>query len=435
MHRDSVEQWADAPETNSLDRLAKLSTTSSEIVELGLRARIAKLEEQALQFQTAMDTLALGVCLFDGEGRLIVSNRRYAEIYGLAPEQVRPGATLREIVELRFAAGTCATSADDYLSLCVSNSLRKDPTTWTAELGDGRTISSHLWPLAGGGWVSTHEDVTDRKAARATAKKLQSLQALIDRLPDNLWVKDVNSRFVIANQVTASRMGYARSAELIGKTDLELLSPEIANKFYADEQKIVRSGQSMIDMEECVFGASRDKTWISTTKVPLYNDRHEIYGLAGVSRDITERKLADVLRDGQAELLEMIAMGAALEDVLEHLLHLVESQLKGIIGSVMLLDADGVRLRHGAAPSLPEAYVKAIDGVRIGPKVGSCGTAAYLREAVFVSDVMSDPLWADFKDMTAAAWASFMLVDADPDASRRGSRHIRNVFEGSARTD
>ena len=109
--------------------------------------------------------------------------------------------------------------------------------------------------MAGGGWVSTHEDVTDRKASRAAAKKRQSLQALIDRLPDNLWVKDVNSRFVIANQITASRMGYAGPAELIGKTDLELLSPEIAKKFYADEQKIVRSGQPMIDMEECVFGA------------------------------------------------------------------------------------------------------------------------------------------------------------------------------------
>jgi diguanylate cyclase (GGDEF)-like protein/PAS domain S-box-containing protein len=402
MRRNSVERWAEAPETNSLATLAKLATTSSEVMELGLRARIAKLEEQALQYQVAMDAIALGVCLFDDEGRLIVSNRRYAEIYGVAPEQVLPGATLREIVELRVAAGTCATSVDDYLSFCASNTLRKDPTTWTAELGDGRTISAHHWPMAGGGWVSTHEDVTGRKASHAAAKELQSLQALIDRLPDNLWVKDVNSRFVIANQVTASRMGFARPADLIGKTDLELLSPEIANKFYADEQEIVRSGQPMIDMEECVFGASRDETWISTTKVPLYNDRHEIYGVAGVSRDITERRLADTLLEGQAQILEMIALSAALEDVLEHLVNLIESQFKGIVGSVLLLDKDGAHLRHGAAPSLPEAYVKAIDGVRIGPKVGSCGTAAYRREAVYVGDIMSDPLWTDFKDLAAA---------------------------------
>ena len=80
----------------------------------------------------------------------------------------------------------------------------------------------------------------------------------------------------------------------------------------------------------------------------------------------------------------------------------MSSQFKGIIGSVLLLDEDSARLRHGAAPSLPEAYVKAIDGVRIGPRVGSCGTAAYRREAVFVGDIMSDPLWTDFKDLAAA---------------------------------
>ena len=90
MHRDLVEQWADAPETNSLATLAELATTSSEGVEFGPRARIAKLEEQALWYQAAMDAIALGVCLFDADARLIVSNRRYAEIYGLRPSRSVP---------------------------------------------------------------------------------------------------------------------------------------------------------------------------------------------------------------------------------------------------------------------------------------------------------------------------------------------------------
>ena len=138
-----------------------------------------------------------------------------------------------------------------------------------------------------------------------------------------------------------------------------------------------------------------------STKVPVRNDRDEIFGLVGIARDITDRKLADALRDGQAQILEMIAMSAPLEEVLEHLVLLVESQLTGIFGSVLLLDETGDRLRHGAAPSLPEAYVKAIDGVRIGPKAGSCGTAAYRRKAVIVADIMTDPLWEDFRDLAA----------------------------------
>jgi diguanylate cyclase (GGDEF)-like protein len=184
---------------------------------------------------------------------------------------------------------------------------------------------------------------------------------------------------------------------LIGKTDLDLLPSEIAQKFYADEQKVIRSEKSITDIEEYVFDTSGGKTWILTTKVPLRNDHNEVFGVAGISRDITERKLADALRDGQAQILEMIAMSAPLDKVLEHLVLLVESQFKGIVGSVLLLDETGTRLRSGAAPNLPASYAKAIDGMCIGPKAGSSGTAAYRREAVVVADVMIDPLWQDYK--------------------------------------
>ena len=139
-----------------------------------------------------------------------------------------------------------------------------------------------------------------------------------------------------------------------------------------------------------------------TTKVPLRNDRDEIFGVAGISRDITERKLADALRDGQAQILQMIAMNAPLEDVLDRLVRLVESQLTGIFGSILLVDEDGTRLRLAAAPSLPEAYVKAIDGAPIGPNVGPSGAAAYRREPVIVADILTDPLLADYKDVAAA---------------------------------
>ena len=265
-----------------------------------------------------------------------MSNRRYAEIYRLAPEQIRLGATLREIIELRVAAGTyAAAKANDYLSFCTANNVGKQELIWTAELQDGRTIQMRHQPMPGGGWVGTHEDITELKAERHAANERLSLQALIDKLPDNLWVKDINSRFVIANQVTADRIGVASPQDLIGKTDLELLPRHIAQKFYDDEQQIVRTGQPMADMEEIAWGI---KQAISTTKVPLRNDRNEIFGVAGVSRDITERKRADALRDGQAKILEMIAMSDPLDNILDHLVLLVESQFNGIVASVLLLD-------------------------------------------------------------------------------------------------
>ena len=129
------------------------------------------------------------------------------------------------------------------------------------------------------GLVGISRDITELKATRTVANERVTLQALIDFLPDKLWVKDVNSRFVICNKVTASRMSYQVPDDLIGKSDLELLSPDIAEKLFSDEQTIVRTGRPMMDMEECVFGASGEKTWILTTKVPLRNDQNEIFAV------------------------------------------------------------------------------------------------------------------------------------------------------------
>ena len=122
-----------------------------------------------------------------------------------------------------------------------------------------------------------------------------------------------------------------------------------------------------MDVEE--YRASGKKTWIPTTKVPLRDDQNEIVGVIGISRDITRRKLADAMRDGQAQILEMIATSAPLEHVLEASRSISSnSQLTGACGAVLLYDDDGPRLRRGEAPSLAEAYTKAIDGVHVGRK-------------------------------------------------------------------
>ena len=223
MHAIPVTPAEKNADVDSLGTLKRLATESLEVILNDRDATIAQLQEQAQRYQAAFDAIAQGICSFDGEDRLILSNRRFAEIYRLAPEQIRPGATLREIVELRIAAGTWATAADDYLSFCASNHFGKEAIVWTTELQDGRLIQMRRQPMPGGGCIVTHEDITELKAARAAANERLSLQALIDRLPDNLWVKDVNSRFVIANQVTADRIGVAGPADLIGKTDFELL--------------------------------------------------------------------------------------------------------------------------------------------------------------------------------------------------------------------
>lgn len=99
------------------------------------------------------------------------------------------------------------------------------------------------------------------------------------------------------------------------------------------------------------------------------------------------------------DILKMILTGASLNEVLMSVARLIEAQGEGMLCSIFLFDKDGVHLRYGAAGSLPESYKKATDGLAIGPNVGSCGSAAYRRQPVFVADIQSDPLWQNFRDL------------------------------------
>ena len=134
----------------------------------------------------------------------------------------------------------------------------------------------------------------------------------------------------------------------------------------------------------------------------------------------------DIIRSGiapRAAGAPQVAPVADLGDrgsmkfALAQLVLLIEQQLPSMRGSVLLLDADGESLRHGAAPHLPPAYCRAIDGARIGPSAGSCGTAAWRRQQVIVSDIATDPLWEDYRTLALphglrACWST-PIVDAD----------------------
>jgi PAS domain S-box-containing protein len=249
--------------------------------------------------------------------------------------------------------------------------------------------------------VSTHEDVTELRERRLLIEERLSLQRLIDSVPDNLWVKDAERCFVVANLATAQRMGYATPQELVGKSDLELCPWETAQKYLADEDGVLTTGRPMIDRVEYVLGPDGGKLWISTTKAPLRDEKGEIFGIIGVSRDVSAHRRVAALREGEAAILEMIATGAPVESVLDSLVHLIESQSSGIFASVLLISDDGLAVRHGAAPSLPAEYVKCVDALPVGPDVGCSGSAAYWRDLVVAADIASDPRWDNYRDLAA----------------------------------
>jgi PAS domain S-box-containing protein len=141
--------------------------------------------------------------------------------------------------------------------------------------------------------------------------------------------------------------------------------------------------------------------------------------LIGTCRDITDdpREFARLVQAGEQRALEMLATGAPLPDVLAELVRLVEEMAQETIASVLLIDDTGTRIQHGAAPSLPDEYNQAIHGIIIGPLAGSCGTAAFRRQPVFVTDIETDPLWEPYRDLALshglrACW-SFPILATD----------------------
>jgi PAS domain S-box-containing protein len=140
------------------------------------------------------------------------------------------------------------------------------------------------------------------------------------------------------------------------------------------------------------------------------SDGAETY-LSTILRDLTTRNQAEALVNGQKQVLEMIAGGEPLTEIMVALLRFIEGQAPEMICSLLLLDEDGQHLRHCAAPSLPSEYIQATDGIAIGPRAGSSGTAAFRRSAVYVADIANDLLWTDLREPALAhglraCWAS-----------------------------
>ena len=147
---------------------------------------------------------------------------------------------------------------------------------------------------------------------------------------------------------------------------------------------------------------------------PMVKESGDIEDYIGTTVDITARKRAEVLLAEEKRLLEMVARGDSLTVILDALCRLVEQLASGALSSILLFDANRNCLWHGAAPSLPKTYIDAIDGAVIGPAAGSCGTAAYRAQPVIVSDIATDPLWTDYRELALAhglraCWSSPIL--------------------------
>jgi PAS domain S-box-containing protein len=258
-----------------------------------------------------------------------------------------------------------------------------------------------------------------KRAAEQLSDTNEILQSILSNMGDAVIVADKRGHFLVFNPA-AERM-FGKGAMQMPFTEWSqrygLYLPDKITPFPDDQLPLARSirGEEVDNIEMFVrHEKAPHGLWTEITGRPLRGASGDVLGGVIVCRDITQVKEEEFFRAGQSRVLEMIAADAPLADVLTSLVLLMEGQAEGLRCSILLLNRDGKRVRHGAAPNLPAAYVKAVDGAAIGPRNGSCGTAMYTRRPVVVTDVMKDPLWTDYRELAQicglrACWSTPIL--------------------------
>ena len=228
-------------------------------------------------------------------------------------------------------------------------------------------------------------DITERKRAETER------QQVFERITDAFVALDKNWRYTYLNAKAGQLFG-RRPEDLVGKHIWTEFPEGVGQKFHLAYERAM-TDQQPVFLEEYYPPYDR---WFENR---IYPSRE---GLTIYFHDITGRKKDEALLNGQKHVLELIATGAPLPETLTALVRVIEAQSPEMLCTVLLLDADGVHVRHGAAPSLPVEFARAIDGQPIGPSAGSCGTAAFRREPVVVEDIATDPLWVDYREVALA---------------------------------
>jgi PAS domain S-box-containing protein len=248
------------------------------------------------------------IILFMGhkDGRILEANKAAIQAYGYHRDELL-ALTIQDLraPDTRSLTTEQMAQADAEGILFETIHQRKDGTNFPVEvssqgatIGDKRMLISIIRDITERKQIeqelqAAHDKleikVQERTAALSQANAL--LQALMDNLPDHIYFKDTQSRFIRNSKSQATSLRLSDPSEVVGKTDFDFFPH--AEKSYAEEQEVMRSGKPLVDFEEWVVWPDGRETWVLTTKLPLRNSEGQTIGIFGISHDITERKRAE----------------------------------------------------------------------------------------------------------------------------------------------
>src|SRR5213592_1968528 len=345
----------------------------------------------------------------DRVGNILCINQRGVQLSGYSESELR-GANLFELLLVPEDRAV----AREMLADLVKGKARTYELRWRTKDGalvhfDGASVPRLS---AAGQFLSTLctlRDVTERKCAEEKLRKSEEkYRDLIEISPDAIYVVDANGVCVLGNRA---------GAELAGISQEELVGTPVADTYLPEERHLFRER-----LEKLKTGGTlrfeRKLVRKNGETVPVEVSGSAIRGgyFQAILRDISERKKAEALLAAEKRILEMIATGVPLKEILNALCLFIEEQRSGTLASVLLLNPDGAHLDSIAGPSLPKEWTQQMESLPIGPCAGSCGTAAYRRSQVIVSDIETNPLWnvpehraAALKHGLRASWSNPVL--------------------------
>jgi diguanylate cyclase (GGDEF)-like protein/PAS domain S-box-containing protein len=264
------------------------------------------LNKHEVRLDAALHNMRQGLLMFNADGELVLFNQRYLQMYGLGRESVKPGCTLADLLRLRKAVGTFNGDPDQYIAKMVDHAgkFRGDPDiatfagegieTKVIELPDGRGISITNQSMQGGGWVSTHSDISEmREAERELDRARIFLDTIVDNVPATLLVKNADDRrYILINRAGERFFGLSRE-EVIGKTSDEIFSKKEADAIRARDDELLGSTTEILVNDHPLATPRNGMRLVNTKKVTIRDGDGAPRYMVNVIEDVTDRKRAE----------------------------------------------------------------------------------------------------------------------------------------------
>jgi PAS domain S-box-containing protein len=361
-----------------------------------VRLRAEQQAEAALREQANLLNLTHdAIFVRDMNGTVKYWNRGAEELYGWPAEQA-VGTVILELLKTIFQVPL------EQIEEEVIGAGRWEGELVQTKKDGSQVVVASRWSLqrdessAPVAILVINNDITKRKRAEEVARRSErELRDVINAVPAFVWSTLPDGAVDFVNDRWLEFTGLSPQ-DALGRNWEAAVHPDDRSRAVAEWSAALKNGRPA-EGEMRVRRADGEFRWWFFRNVPLHDETGNIAKWYGTGVDIDDRKRAESLLAAEKRILEMVAKGNSLTEILDSLCRLVEERAKGVLASILLLDGD--RLRHGGAPSLPKAYTNAINGAVIGPSAGSCGTAAYRGEPVIVEDIATDPLWADYRDL------------------------------------